>query len=83
MCGREAAEAMRGEQRLSIEVALLLLPADQRLAVVMCDVQGFSYEEIALATRASLGTVKSRIARGREKLRRELGRSGEGTIGGG
>ena len=76
-------EAMRGEQRRSIEAALLRLPPDQRLAVVMCDVQGFSYEEIALATRASLGTVKSRIARGREKLRRELGPTNEGTIGGG
>ena len=76
-------EAIRGEQRRSIEAALLRLPTDQRLAVVMCDVQGFSYEEIALATRASLGTVKSRIARGREKLRRELGRTGEGTIGSG
>jgi len=74
--------AIRGEQRRSIEAALLRLPADQRLAVVMCDVQGFSYEEIALATRASLGTVKSRIARGREKLRRELRPTGEGTIGG-
>jgi RNA polymerase sigma-70 factor (ECF subfamily) len=60
---------------------LLRLPEDQRFAVILCDVQGFSYDEIAEATKASLGTVKSRIARGREKLRRELG--GEGTIGGG
>jgi RNA polymerase sigma-70 factor (ECF subfamily) len=75
------AEALRSEQRRTIAAALLRLPEDQRFAVILCDVQGFSYDEIAEATKASLGTVKSRIARGREKLRRELG--GEGTIGGG
>lgn len=66
------AEAMRREQQHAIQSALSRLPADQRLAVVMCDVQGFAYEEIAAAMRTSVGTVKSRIARGREKLRREL-----------
>jgi RNA polymerase sigma-70 factor (ECF subfamily) len=66
------AEAMRREQQDVIQSALLRLPTDQRLAVVMCDIQGFAYEEIAEAMRTSVGTVKSRIARGREKLRREL-----------
>jgi RNA polymerase sigma-70 factor (ECF subfamily) len=66
------AEALRHEQRDAVQAALLLLPADQRLAVVMCDIQGFTYEEISGAMRSSIGTVKSRIARGREKLRREL-----------
>jgi RNA polymerase sigma-70 factor (ECF subfamily) len=66
-------EALRREQRETVESALLRLPADQRLAVVLCDMQGFAYEEIAQAMRTSVGTVKSRIARGREKLRRELG----------
>jgi RNA polymerase sigma factor (sigma-70 family) len=66
------AEAMRHEQRDLVQSALLRLPADQRLAVVMCDIQGFAYEEIAQAMRTSVGTVKSRIARGRDKLRREL-----------
>jgi RNA polymerase sigma-70 factor, ECF subfamily len=65
-------EALRSEQQATVQAALLLLPADQRLAVVMCDMQGFAYEEIAEAMRTSIGTVKSRIARGREKLRREL-----------
>ncbi|HZP56811.1 MAG TPA: sigma-70 family RNA polymerase sigma factor [Dehalococcoidia bacterium] len=71
--------ALRTEQRRAIAAALLELPADQRLAVVLADVHGFSYEEIAETTDASLGTVKSRIARGREKLRRLLVASG--TIG--
>ena len=64
--------ALQREQRRGLEAALLRLPADQRLAVVMCDVQGFAYEEIAEAMGCSIGTVKSRIARGREKLRRDI-----------
>ena len=63
---------MRQRAAGTVQAALLRLPADQRLAVVMCDMQGFAYEEIAAAMRTSVGTVKSRIARGREKLRREL-----------
>lgn len=63
---------LRGEQAASIQAALLRLPDDQRLAVVMCDIQGYSYIEIAEAMRSSIGTVKSRIARGREKLRAKL-----------
>lgn len=66
-------EALRSEQQAIVQAALLRLPADQRMAVVMCDMQGFAYEEIAESMRTSIGTVKSRIARGREKLRRELG----------
>jgi RNA polymerase sigma-70 factor (ECF subfamily) len=65
-------EALRAEQQAVVQAALLKLPPDQRLAVVLCDMQGFAYEEIAEAMRTSVGTVKSRIARGREKLRREL-----------
>jgi RNA polymerase sigma-70 factor (ECF subfamily) len=63
------AQALRSEQAAAIQAALLRLPNDQRLAVIMCDMQGYAYEEIATATGVSLGTVKSRIARGREKLR--------------
>jgi len=65
--------ALRAEQERVVQAALLRLPEDQRLAVIMCDLQGFAYEEIADAMRTSVGTVKSRIARGRDKLRRELG----------
>ena len=73
--------ALRREQRDAIQAALLLVPPDQRLAVVMCDVQGFAYEEIAETMRTSVGTVKSRIARGREKMRRELGPRSEQVTG--
>jgi RNA polymerase sigma-70 factor (ECF subfamily) len=61
--------ALRSEQQATIQAALLRLPDDQRLAVVMCDIEGFAYEEIAETMGTSVGTVKSRIARGREKLR--------------
>ncbi len=67
------AELLRKEQQAALQAALLQLPSDQRMAVIMCDLQGFSYEEIGEAMRSSLGTVKSRIARGREKLRGLLG----------
>lgn len=52
-----------------ISRGLQTLPLDQRVAVILCDVQGLSYEEIALTTHTTLGTVRSRIARGRIRLR--------------
>ncbi len=52
-----------------IQKALQGLPLDQRIAVILCDVQGLSYEEIAASTQTTLGTVRSRIARGRARLR--------------
>jgi RNA polymerase sigma-70 factor (ECF subfamily) len=60
------------EERERIESSILQLPVKQRIAVIMRDIEGLSYEEIAQATHASLGTVKSRIARGREDLKRRL-----------
>jgi len=71
--GRSPEEAlMLQEERNEIERSLLRLPVPQRVAVVMRDIDGLSYEEIARAMRVSLGTVKSRIARGREELKKRL-----------
>jgi RNA polymerase sigma-70 factor, ECF subfamily len=61
-----------GMLRGDIERALTTLPPDFRTAVVLCDVQGLSYEEIAEATGWPLGTVRSRIHRGRKLLRGEI-----------
>ena len=55
-----------------IERALATLPPDFRAAVVLCDVEGLSYEEIADILGAKLGTVRSRIHRGRSMLRSAL-----------
>lgn len=64
--------ALRGEVRRALEIELRRLPDDQRLAVVLCDVEGLSYEEIAASMGSSIGTVKSRISRGRSRLREAL-----------
>ena len=60
--------------RLSDEVQLALrrLPEEFRTAVVLCDVVGLSYEEIADAIGVPVGTVRSRIHRGRRMLREAL-----------
>ena len=55
-----------------VERALATLPPDFRAAVVLCDVEGLSYEEIAEIMGAKLGTVRSRIHRGRSMLRKAL-----------
>ncbi|MFS3129038.1 RNA polymerase sigma factor SigE [Nocardioides sp. Bht2] len=62
------------EQRFEddIELALGQLPPDFRAAVVLCDIEGLSYEEIAEILGAKLGTVRSRIHRGRSMLREAL-----------
>ncbi len=63
---------LQGEVRRQVEEALQDLPADQRVAVVLSDLHGFDYAEVAEITKTSLGTVKSRISRGRTRLRTAL-----------
>jgi RNA polymerase sigma-70 factor (ECF subfamily) len=53
----------------AIEECLQNLPDDQRVTAVLCDVEGYDYNEIANITDVSLGTVKSRVSRARAKLR--------------
>ncbi len=55
-----------------VEAALAALPPDFRAAVVLCDIEGLTYEEIAEILDAKLGTVRSRIHRGRAMLRAAL-----------
>ena len=57
------------ELQALIQRGLEELPLEQRVAVVLCDVEGLSYEEVAATTQTSLGTVRSRISRGRARLR--------------
>jgi len=69
--------AQTAELGFAIQEALSALPSDQRLAVVLCDVQGLDYAEIAQVMGVSLGTVKSRINRARSRLRTFLLGKGE------
>src|SRR5207244_3123958 len=64
--------ALNGEKRVLIEDALTRINPMFRAAVVLRDVEDLSYEEIADILDVSLGTVKSRITRGREAMRRQL-----------
>jgi RNA polymerase sigma-70 factor, ECF subfamily len=64
-----------------LEQGLAQLGPDFRLAVVLCDVEGLSYEEIAAATGWPLGTVRSRIHRGRKQLREHLERTPPEAVG--
>jgi RNA polymerase sigma-70 factor, ECF subfamily len=67
--------ALQREQEVLIRQALKKLPLAFREAVVLRDIEGMSYEEIAAALETNIGTVKSRIARGRDELKRKLQRS--------
>jgi RNA polymerase sigma-70 factor, ECF subfamily len=60
------------EQHALVETALARLNPSFRTAVVLRDIEELSYEEIAEVLQVALGTVKSRIQRGREALRKEL-----------
>jgi RNA polymerase sigma-70 factor (ECF subfamily) len=55
-----------------VQAALDSLPAEFRAAVVLCDIEGLTYEEIAATLGIKLGTVRSRIHRGRAQLRAAL-----------
>jgi len=64
--------ALEHEREYALKAALLDLPDVFREAIVLCDVEGLSYEETAAALGVGIGTVKSRISRGRSELRLRL-----------
>jgi len=67
-----AKELARKEKAILIQNAIDSLPDPQKTVVVLRDVEGLTYEEIASITELNLGTVKSKIARARHKLREKL-----------
>jgi RNA polymerase sigma-70 factor (ECF subfamily) len=69
--------ALAAETVSVVEQGLMTLPDDQRVIVVLCDIQGLSYEEAAEAEGVALGTVKSRLSRARARLRQYLIERGE------
>ena len=70
--GSVSAAVLEGIFDDDVENALAALPPDFRAAVVLCDIEGLSYEEIADVLGLKLGTVRSRIHRGRTMLRKAL-----------
>jgi RNA polymerase sigma-70 factor (ECF subfamily) len=70
---RAAVEGGRAGAALAILAATGRLPLEQRQAVLLRDVQGLSYEEIAALQEVPLGTVRSRIATGRRRIAEEVG----------
>jgi RNA polymerase sigma-70 factor (ECF subfamily) len=61
--------ALRRELAAAIQGGLAALPEEQRIILILSDIQGLAYEEIAEITSTNLGTVKSRLSRGRARLR--------------
>jgi RNA polymerase sigma-70 factor, ECF subfamily len=71
--GESAEDAiLRLEREAALRKALRGMRDHYREVIVLCDIEGYSYEEIAAALEINIGTVKSRIARGREELRKRL-----------
>ena len=62
-------QVLRGELNDLLQLGINQLPEDQRIVLVLCDVQGLSYQEAADIVDQPLGTVKSRLSRGRGRLR--------------
>ena len=65
-------DTLANERERALKKALSSLRRVYREAVVLRDIEGFAYEEIAATLQISVGTVKSRLARGRQELRRRL-----------
>ena len=63
---------LRREREHALHQALRELPANFKEVIILRDIEGLSYQEVATTLQTNVGTVKSRIARGREELRRKL-----------
>src|SRR4030095_732294 len=66
------AQAISSERERNIMHALAEIKEEYRIALMLREIEELSYEEIAQTLSISIGTVKSRIARGREELRRRI-----------
>ncbi|MCG3194831.1 MAG: ECF RNA polymerase sigma-E factor [Thermoanaerobaculia bacterium] len=65
-------EALQRQRRQKLRSAMAALPSEFRTAVILRDLEGMSYQEIAEALEVPVGTVRSRIARGRSMLKERL-----------
>jgi RNA polymerase sigma-70 factor, ECF subfamily len=69
-------EAELNELQQRIEETIMMLPEDFRAVIVLRDLQGLAYDEIAVSVGCSIGTVKSRLARARMRVKEQLVRQG-------
>ena len=74
-----APNAVASLQLRDLERAIASLPAEQRQVILFVGLEGMSYEKVAAILRVPVGTVRSRLSRGRETLRRRMGIRG-GTM---
>ncbi|MDR2506237.1 MAG: sigma-70 family RNA polymerase sigma factor [Oscillospiraceae bacterium] len=65
-------EIIRDDLNQDLKVCISKLPLDQRVIVILRDIQGLAYEDIAAILKISLGTVKSRLSRARERIRKMM-----------
>ena len=74
-CREASPDGVLAQKELAAQLARALdrLPFDQRTAIVLREIDGLSYEEIAYSLGVAVGTVKSRLTRARKALRQELG----------
>jgi RNA polymerase sigma-70 factor (ECF subfamily) len=70
--GNPEQQALAHERELALRSALQKVGRPYREAVILRDIEGFTYEEIATTLEINVGTVKSRLARGRQELKRKL-----------
>jgi len=69
--------AENNELKRIVKESINLLPEDYKVVIVLRDIQGFSYEEISRILNCPTGTVKSRINRARQALKKILQKNGE------
>jgi RNA polymerase sigma-70 factor (ECF subfamily) len=74
-CREASPDSVLAQKELAAQLARALdrLPFDQRTAIVLREIDGLSYDEIAYSLGVAVGTVKSRLTRARKALRQELG----------
>lgn len=72
-------ELVRRDTNQALKACIAKLPLDSRTALILRDVQGLTYEEVAQILKLNMGTVKSRISRARERLRKLMQEYGDGN----
>ena len=65
-------ELEKKEKMMLIQRSITSLPADQRTVIILRDIEGLSYEAVSNITGLNPGTVKSRLSRARQQLRKQL-----------